>query len=264
MKPKLLFFDIDGTLLTEDTHIIPKSTIKALKDAQKKGHFIFINTGRPFVSVDNFIKDLNVDGYICGCGTYIMYKDKVLLNKKLGQLLCKEIVTKLREYNIDAVLEGHDELYYDKDEYIRSQYLLNLKKRHKETNLYQGKDFDDENLNFDKLTIFGDELSNFSDFIDQFKNVFEFINRGKNFYELVPLGYSKASGIKFIENYLNISHDDTYAFGDSTNDLSMLKYVRNSVAMGNSSKELLNQVSFITKDINDNGIEYALKHFNII
>lgn len=264
MKPKLMFFDIDGTLLTEDTHIIPESTIEALKAAQDKGHLIFINTGRPFVSVDNFIKDLNFDGYICGCGTYIMYKDKVLLNKKLGQPLCKEIVKKLREYKIDAILEGHDELYYDKDENIRSKYLLSLKKRHKETNLYKDKDFDDENLHFDKLTIFGDEISNFPAFIEEFKNVFEFINRGKNFYELVPLGYSKASGIKFIEDYLNISHDDTYAFGDSTNDLSMLKYVKNSVAMGNSSKELLNQVSFITKDIYDNGIKHALKHFHII
>lgn len=264
MKPKLMFFDIDGTLLTEDTHIIPESTKKALKAAQEKGHLTFINTGRPFVSVDDFIKELNFDGYICGCGTYIIYKDKVLLNEKLGQPLCREIVKKLRECKIDAVLEGHDELYYDKDEYIRSEYLLSLKKRHKETKLYRGKDFDDKNLHFDKLTIFGDDTSNFSTFMEEFKNVFEFIKRGENFYELVPLNYSKASGIKFMEDYLNISHDYTYAFGDSTNDLSMLKYVKNSVAMGNSSKELLTEVSFITKDINDNGIEYALKHFEII
>lgn len=264
MKPKVIFFDIDGTLLREDTHTVPASTKKALKKAQNLGHLLFINTGRPFVSIDNFIKELNFDGYICGCGTYIIYKDKVLLNKKLGHALCCKVVKRLRECKIDAVLEGHDELYYDLDENIRSEYLKGLKKRHTETNLYKGKNFDDENIHFDKLTIFGDKESDFSSFKETFNNVFDFIHRGENFYELVPLNYSKASGIKFIEDYLSIPHENTYAIGDSTNDLSMLRYVKNSIAMGNSSKELFHQVSFVTKDIQDDGIEYALKHYNII
>ena len=64
--------------------------------------------------------------------------------------------------------------------------------------------------------------------------------------------------------HLDIPHENTYAIGDSTNDLSMLEYVKNSIAMGNSHPLLFDLVSFVTKDIEEDGIEYALKHYNII
>ena len=75
MNNKIMFFDIDGTLLSEKTHSIPESTITALKKAKENGHLIFINTGRTFSLIDNCIKDLDPDGYVCGCGTYIRYHD---------------------------------------------------------------------------------------------------------------------------------------------------------------------------------------------
>ena len=36
MNNKIMFFDIDGTLLSEKTHSIPESTITALKKAKEK------------------------------------------------------------------------------------------------------------------------------------------------------------------------------------------------------------------------------------
>lgn len=264
MKPNIIFFDIDGTLLIEETHIIPESTKKALKLAQEKGNLIFINTGRPRKSLDTFITDLNFDGYICGCGTYIEYNNDVLISKDLGHELCKKIVDKLRECKIDAILEGKDSLYYDEDNNIKSKEVLNIKKHHTKEKLYTGMTWDDKNINFDKFTIFGDEKSDFSSFINEFNDIFEFIHRGENFYEVIPLGYSKASGIEFIINELNIPHENTYAIGDSTNDLSMLSYVKHSIAMGNSTPKLFEYVSYITKDIKDDGIEYALKHYKLI
>ena len=47
MKKKCLFFDIDGTLVDEQTHQIPQSTIEALRAARRSGSVVFINTGRP-------------------------------------------------------------------------------------------------------------------------------------------------------------------------------------------------------------------------
>ena len=89
-------------------------------------------------------------------------------------------------------------------------------------------------------------------------------HRNDNFYELVPLGYSKASGIEFIINYLGIPFENTYAIGDSTNDLSMLKYVQHSIAMGNSTPALFDLVEYITTDIDKDGIFNALKHYKLI
>lgn len=72
MQPQLLFFDIDGTLLSNDTHQIPESALNAIAAAQKNGHLAFINTGRTFRTMPAFLKELGFDGFLCGCGTRIV------------------------------------------------------------------------------------------------------------------------------------------------------------------------------------------------
>ena len=47
-KTKALFYDIDGTLLSEKTGRVPESAVQALKEARAKGHLVFINTGRVY------------------------------------------------------------------------------------------------------------------------------------------------------------------------------------------------------------------------
>lgn len=262
MNPNILFFDIDGTLLNEKTYIVPDSAKKSIKKAQENGHLLFINTGRPILEIDDCIKELNFDGYICGCGTYIELKNEELFHKSLGVDLSRRIANKLREYKIDSILEGKHGVYYDNN--IYSEEVLRIKERHTREGFYRGQTFDDTDIDFDKLVIWTNENSDFESFYEEFKSALEFIHRGENFYELVPLGFSKASGIEYLEKHLDIPHENTFAIGDSTNDLSMLEYVENSVAMGNSNSLLFDLVSFVTKDIEEDGIEYALKHYNII
>lgn len=262
MKPNIIFFDIDGTLLSEKTFVVPDSAKEAIKKAQENGHLAFINTGRPIIGIDNCIKELNFDGYVCGCGTYIEFKNQELFNKSLGTSLSKYIVSKLREYYIDGILEGKNGVYYDVN--ICSEEVRRIKARHIKEDFYTGQTFDDPEIDFDKLVIWINENSNFKAFHKDFEDVFEFIHRGENFYELVPLEFSKASGIEYLIKHLNIPHENTYAIGDSTNDLSMLEYAKNSIAMGNSNPILFDLVSFVTKDIEKDGIKYALERYNII
>lgn len=58
-----LFFDIDGTILSEITHEIPESALVALRKAQENGHKTFINTGRTICSVPPMIKRIPFDGF---------------------------------------------------------------------------------------------------------------------------------------------------------------------------------------------------------
>ena len=62
----------------------------------------------------------------------------------------------------------------------------------------------------------------------------------------------------------NIDDKNSYAFGDSNNDIDMLNRVTNSVVMGNGNPQLFENATFVTKDIDEDGIEYAMKHLNII
>ena len=76
---KALFFDIDGTLVSFKTHVIPDSAVKALEKAHNKGIKIFIATGRPMAIINNMSqleeKGL-IDGYVTMNGAYCFIGDK--------------------------------------------------------------------------------------------------------------------------------------------------------------------------------------------
>ncbi len=263
IKRKMIFFDIDGTIIPENSNKIPDKTVQAIRKARENGHLTFINTGRTFFNVTKEIRDIGFDGYVCGCGTFIYYNDRVILAKSLPKETCFEIPKKLREYKIDGVLEASHGVYFDQTRPATGEL-----KKIKESFALQGCDvtrsWEDPDLNFDKFVTWTNEESNFEAFYNYITNSFDYIDRGNNFGEVVPKGFSKASGIKFLQEYFNIPLEDCYAIGDSTNDLPMLEYVPNSIAMGNSSPILFDKVAFVTRDVNDDGIEYALAHFNII
>ena len=82
--------------------------------------------------------------------------------------------------------------------------------------------------------------------------------------ELVPKGYNKAVGIEKMLEYLGIDRKNTYAFGDSNNDIEMLDYVEYGVAMGNAYPEILERAKYSTKSIYEDGIYYGLKEFGLL
>ena len=92
MKRAVLFFDIDGTLLSEQTGMIPDSALAALDAAREAGHLLFINTGRTICSVPAEIRRYPFDGYLCGCGTYLTYHDEVLFSRSLPAERGKDII----------------------------------------------------------------------------------------------------------------------------------------------------------------------------
>lgn len=264
MDKNIVFFDIDGTLVDEETFLIPESTKNAIKTMRKNGHLAFINTGRTLCQIDGIRSEIEFDGVICGCGTYIEYNNTVLLHKSLGEDLTKEIVQAMKKYNLDAALEGIVGVYYDDIELIKHPEILRVRDMHTIAGVNTGEGWYKENLNIDKFVIFLNDNSDFDSFFNEFNDRLDFIKRADDFYELTPLNYCKASGIKFLINHLNIPFKNTYAIGDSTNDLTMLQYVENSIAMGNSNPKLFDLVNFVTKNINDDGIYHALKHYKMI
>ena len=147
---KLLFFDIDGTLLSEKTHTVPQSAKEALKKAKENGHLIFINTGRPISTIDQEIHNLNPDGYICGCGTYITYHDQVIYHHQLSKERCKEIASLIKKYEIDAVLESKDHVYFNT--HIKNSFVQGIQERYT-NNGFNVSTSEDSNLSFDKFTI---------------------------------------------------------------------------------------------------------------
>lgn len=92
----------------------------------------------------------------------------------------------------------------------------------------------------------------------------DLIDRQNGFFEVVPKGFSKASGIAYILEHMNIPMENAYVFGDSSNDLPMFQYVKHAVAMGIHSNVLEPYAEFVTKTVEEDGIAFAMKHYGLI
>ena len=226
---KLLFFDIDGTLVDDDGSI-PASTIQAIASAQKAGHLTFINTGRTWGNVDPELRAIGFDGFICGCGTEIIYRNQVLFHQQV------------------------------KPKHPAFCDLMKIYER-KQKDVQDLTDHAD--FGFDKFVIWYDEQTDLKKFQDGIAADFDFIDRENGFAEMVPKNCSKATGMQQLVDYLQMDMKDTIAFGDSLNDLPMMQAANIAVGMGNGTS-LHPYVTFITKDIKENGIYEAMKQLNLL
>jgi HAD superfamily hydrolase (TIGR01484 family) len=82
--------------------------------------------------------------------------------------------------------------------------------------------------------------------------------------EVVPKGYTKATGIQKVCEKLGIAREDTYAFGDSANDIEMLRYAGHGICMGDGTEDAKAAADYVTTALTDDGILHGLEHFKLI
>ena len=80
-----------------------------------------------------------------------------------------------------------------------------------------------------------------------------------NAFELYSPTVSKAVGIQKVLDHFHLSREDSYAFGDGSNDMEMIQYCGTGVAMGNAVQELKDAADIVCPSIEDNGLEIILK-----
>jgi Cof subfamily protein (haloacid dehalogenase superfamily) len=258
---KLLFFDIDGTLVDDDGNI-PESTLSALAETRKCGNLTFINTGRTWDNVDRQIRNIGFDGYICGCGTEVRYQDTVLFHTTVEKTICEQMHTLVQDCHAIPLYERSDTMFYDPTLPTCPDFcnLMQIYERKKTIvqDLHHHTDF-----SFDKFVIWYDAHTDLQHFQAGIAPYFAFIDRGYGFAEIVPHACSKATGMELLVSHLHATMEDTIAFGDSLNDLPMMEAEKIAVGMGNGTA-LHPYVSFITKDIKEDGIHYAMKTLNLL
>ena len=267
MEKKILFFDIDGTLIDEEQDVVPESAVRALRQAKEEGHFLFLCSGRCLAIIPEEVMQIGFDGMVAGCGTYIEYGGEELYHHTLPFELQKSVIEDLLTWHIDGVLEGKDCSAFRHDYWmpvVKSIFAENGTLAKSKSFTAKTQCYWDETFSFDKMALWFDESSDMNRFREKYAASFDFILRDPTFYEVVPRGISKASGMQFVCERLGIDRKNSVAFGDSSNDISMLQSAGVSVAMGGGNPILFDMVDYVTSPVMEDGIERALKHLKLI
>lgn len=257
---KAVFFDIDGTLVSYDTHKIPPSAKESILRLRKNGIKVFIATGRPFAAVNN-LEDCEFDGFITVNGAFCMTAQKETIFKQsippgeirsflhyqqtCGEFPC--MVATESDIFINQVNKDAEEVFT----------LINFP-------FPQRKKLDEllDREIFQLVAFFNESREE-----EIMKNVLPGCDAARwnpLFADIVSKGISKQIGIDKVLAHYGFQLDEAMAFGDGGNDLQMLRHVPASIAMGNASDQVKEAASYVTDTVDNDGIWKALKHFSVI
>ena len=264
---KLICLDLDGTTLRDVSNISEKN-IRYIRKAYDSGIKIALATGRIFVHAVYFSKILNIPVYIISNnGTYVynMEKDIKIYSSILGVENLDKVHKFVNEkyfhvhystidtiYSNIAVEDYHDE--YLKGEHAFKEVVVDDDNMWKDIFKNHGNDIT-------KVVISSKNMYKLKEIITKVKSIgeFEIEYSWINTLEIIKKGEGKGTGVRNLRNYLGIEKENIMCIGDSENDMSMFKECGYKVAMGNAIDKLKQLADFITLDVSQDGVSYAIK-----
>lgn len=254
---KVMFFDVDGTLLSHSTGTIPESAVRAIKEAQAKGIKAVIATGRDIVELDKLpIHDIDFDAYLTLNGNICLDSNRrMFAGNEIDPGEVEVLVGIFKAGRIPFVLVGKDKRYinYVDDVVIKTQIATHG--TIPETGEYQGEKI------YQCLAFVDAAVRQRLETLLDHCTITSWNDTG---IDIIAKTGGKDAGIQKFLDREGFSRSQTMAFGDGENDKPMIRFADIGVAMGNGVEGLKAIADYVTTHIDDNGIENALKHFNII
>ncbi|MBM7312243.1 Cof-type HAD-IIB family hydrolase [Streptococcus suis] len=279
MTIKAVFFDIDGTLLT-DNRMVSSSTILAINALKEKGILVGLATGRDPRFVLQYMASLGLDLAIAYNGQYIFSREEVIYSQSLESKQIEQIMEYAQTHHKDLSFGTAKGIFGSK---IMSAGTGNF--AYRVTRMIPESWAGIINFIFNRLVrwISPQQETNLKGFLFQpiyqlmlltteretqslevlFPNL-SFTRSSPYATDIISKGNSKLSGIVKVAERYGFELDEVMVFGDSNNDFEMLNEIQHSVAMGNGTKEVKQAASFVTDTNNHDGIYKALIHFGVI
>ena len=258
---KAVFFDIDGTLWNYQMQL-PESAIWAIRKLRENGHYAFICSGRSRSNIQSpKLLGIGFDGVVASCGAHIDFHKETVYQVLLTERQVTHALSVLKEYHMPVVLEGPEYVYVNESDFMDDPYVIHLRKELGEH--LKNIPSDHSKIRINKMSSIAPDVDEES-FVKDMGEDFDVVIHGQGIIEINPAGISKATGIRKVCEMLDIPHENTFAFGDSANDLEMLAYVAHSIAMGNGTDKVKNTAEFVTRSVDEDGILHGLKHYGLI
>lgn len=261
---KLLFFDIDGTLIecNLDIYSITKNTRDALDRLKENGNDVFLATGRCKCFITEGVMDYPFSGYVTCNGGYVEYQGEPVYKAVIPSEAIKATMELSEKYDLNYYFESSDYIYVRDCNDERHQWFAKNWGMKPEVVI---DDFDPEKIETYIGMIVVNDKKDIPLMVEALSPYFDVQRHQSDYsFDLTLKGISKAVGIEKLVEQIERSMDDTIAFGDGRNDIEMLETVKIGVAMGNAVDEAKAVADYETDRIENDGIVKALKHFELI
>ena len=276
MDRKLIFLDIDGTLTEPGKNIPPQSAVDAVRRARERGHRVVLCSGRNYGMLFPVLQ-FGFDGLVASTGGYIEYNGQVVYDCPMTPEQQARVLDVFKESGIYRTIGGRNHSYTDEgfkeflaentDSKANSELLRWRIQIESELDIRPMSEYDGEPIygmafmsrgaeRLQKpMELLGEEF----DFCIQDEDTCGIVNG-----ELSSKAFDKGSAVKRLCEFLGAAREDTIAFGDSMNDLEMLKEVGTSVCMANGSPTLLKMAHMVCPPVTEDGLYSGFEKLNLL
>ncbi|MBQ0079746.1 MAG: HAD family phosphatase [Eubacterium sp.] len=255
---KLIFLDIDGTLVTDDKEI-PAENKKALDEARAAGHLVALASGRVIDSVKAQARKLGLDDegcYVLGFNGAIcvdMHTDEVVYCRPVPRQhvrplfdMAEEMGLHTQTYESSTVITEHDddEIHYYSTR-LKTPYKIveNIEEYLKEDPC---KCLFVDLKGRDKLEVLRQKILPYCK-----ENGLDTFYSDPIYLDVVKAGVSKAAGIEYMCQKFGIAHENTIAAGDAENDISMIEAAALGCAVANAPDNVKAHADYVTENDNN-------------
>lgn len=268
MDWKIVFSDIDGTVLNSK-HELLASTIEAVqKLALKNIPFVLVSARMP-KAMKLILDEMNVKMPMISYGGALVLdeQNQILHDDKINKLDTKAIIDEIELLWPDDVVINY---YSDDNWFVKDEDNKAVKREENITNVKASqadfKELINKNILPNKILCM--TKANISSKIEAvLQEKFPQLNIVRSsdiLIEIMNKDVSKANGIEVLLHHLNMTPAQAIAFGDNYNDLDMLKLVGRGVVMQNAPEKIKKQMKYITKSNNEDGIYEYLQKLDLV
>jgi len=275
MTGKLIFLDIDGTLTSPGSNEPPASALAAIRAAQAAGHRVFLCTGRNPAMLSPLLR-YGFDGYIGSAGGYITVGDRVIYDKPMDPEEASEALRLLHGEGVFCTVEAKDGTWGDEDlgDFLsasgggNSEIERWRKALAEDLNILPMSQYDGRPIY--KVVIMCLRPEQLQPAKDALEDKYEFciqeitdpshpcLNG-----ELINRAFDKGRGVERICEYLGVPVSETVGFGDSMNDLAMIRTVGTSVCMENGSAQLKKEADLVCPAVEADGLAEGFRRLGL-
>ena len=269
MTQKLIFLDIDGTLVRPGTNVPPPSALEAVRGARQRGHKVFLCTGRNYGMLSPLLQ-YGFDGLVGSAGGYIECGGRVIYDCPMTEGQRERVLDVFARSGVFRTVESRDHAYTDEglkdflgrsaglsgsSELLRWQEQLESNLGIRPMSAYRGEPIY-------KVVFMSPGMERLQEPMAELEGEFDFCiqdgdAQGMINGELINRKFSKGRAVRRLSEYLNIPLEDTVAFGDSMNDLDMLETAGLGICMGNGSEALKRAAREVCPPVEEDGLYRA-------
>ena len=254
---KMIFFDIDGTLIKMGEKQMTARMEETLIRLKENGILLCIATGRPIREVPRFER-VPFDVYLTFNGSYCCNQKEVIYANPILPEDVEQVLKNAERHRRCVALATLDDMGANGKDPDLEEYFA-----HADQTIEVAEDFDSLRKQPVYQMMIACSPNEYASFTAHTKNAI-MTSWSTKAADVIPANGGKGAAVEKIMAYYGVSPEETMAFGDGKNDLEMLQTVGMGIAMGNATDEVKRHAKAVCPAVDEDGIYQYCKQQKLI